>query len=78
MAITLSNSITADRFEHVSQKNVDKTPVRARRNGKTKTWKTRPNLFKIPVKYGLRTYFYIQNFNDSNQPTNADEWNAAE
>jgi len=30
-----------------------------RRNGKTQVWKTRPNNFKIPVKYGLFEYFYI-------------------
>lgn len=25
-----------------------------RRNGKTQTWKTRPNEFRIPIKAGLR------------------------
>jgi len=28
---------------------------KARRNGATKTWKTRPGEFSIPVKAGLRT-----------------------
>ena len=28
-------------------------------NGKCKTWKTRPNEFSLPVKYGLRDCFYI-------------------
>lgn len=27
-----------------------------RRNGATQTWKTRPGEFRIPVKYGIRTY----------------------
>jgi hypothetical protein len=36
-------------------------PIRWRRNGKTQTWKTRPTEFKIPVKYGFRTYDYITN-----------------
>lgn len=27
-----------------------------RRNGKTQTWKTRANDFRIPVKYGFRGY----------------------
>lgn len=27
-----------------------------RRNGSTQTWKTRPGEFRIPVKYGLRSY----------------------
>jgi hypothetical protein len=27
-----------------------------RRNGATQTWKTRPAEFRVPVKYGLRSY----------------------
>ncbi len=27
-----------------------------RRNGATKTWKTRPGEFRIPIKAGFRTY----------------------
>lgn len=27
-----------------------------RRNGRTQTWVTRPDDFRIPVKYGLRSY----------------------
>lgn len=27
-----------------------------RRNGRTKTWKTRPDDFRIPIKIGFRTY----------------------
>lgn len=27
-----------------------------RRNGKTQTWKTRPDLWRIPIKYGLYGY----------------------
>lgn len=30
-----------------------------RRNGRTKTWKTRPGEFQIPVKYGLYSFDYI-------------------
>lgn len=36
---------------------------RWRRNGATKTWKTRPNEFRIPVKWGLRDYSYITELN---------------
>jgi hypothetical protein len=32
---------------------------RWRRNGVTKTWKTRPTEFRVPVKYGIRSYAYI-------------------
>lgn len=34
-----------------------------RRNGKTKTWKTRPNEFSIPIKAGLRSCAYITQSN---------------
>jgi hypothetical protein len=48
---------------------------RVRRSGKTKTWKTRPGEFRIPVKcefripvkYGLYQSFYITH-------ENAHEW----
>lgn len=59
---------TASEFHHISAKNADGTPLRARRNGATKTWKTRPNEFRIPAKHGLYDYFYIDQ-------DNAGEWN---
>lgn len=34
-----------------------------RRNGQTKTWKTRPHDFHIPVKYGLRGYGTVDSMN---------------
>jgi len=34
-----------------------------RRNGRTKTWKTRPDQFSIPVKYGLHSYGRIDHTN---------------
>jgi hypothetical protein len=30
-----------------------------RRTGRTQTWKTRPNEFRVPVKHGLRDSGYI-------------------
>lgn len=50
-------------LEHVTLKNRDNTPLRCRVNGKVKTWVTKPNDWRLPVKFGLKTYFYI---NDSN------------
>lgn len=38
-------------------------PWRVRRNGKTKTWKTRPGEFRIPIKVGFRGTGYITNGN---------------
>lgn len=45
--------------------------VRVRRNGMTQTWKTRPEEFSIPVKYGLRDAFRITH-------RDAGYWHAAE
>lgn len=61
--ITEHQALTADRFEHVSARNADNTPMRARRSGATRVWKTRPGEFKIPVKHGLRNSGYITNEN---------------
>ena len=34
-------------------------PINWRANGKCKTWKTRPDEFKLPIKHGLYQYGYI-------------------
>jgi len=52
-------------FHHISEKNADGTAVRCRVNGECKTWKTRPNEFRLPVKYGLKQCFYITEHNAS-------------
>lgn len=54
-------------LHHISAKNADGTPLRGRVNGKVILWKTRPLEFKVPMKYGLKTYFYITE-------GNANEW----
>ena len=54
-------------LHHVTLRNSDGTPLRCRSNGVCKTWKTRPDEFKLPVKHGLRTCFYITE-------ANASEW----
>lgn len=51
--------LQANNFEHVKLKNSDGSPMRYRRSGKNKLWKTRPNEFEIPVKRGLRDHGYI-------------------
>ena len=61
--ITKSQAMTANHFEMLNHNNADGTPVRWRRNGKTKTWKTRPDHFQIPVKHGLYDYGYIDHDN---------------
>ena len=58
-------------LHHATKKGSDKLPVRARVNGKCKTWKTRPECFQLPVKHGLYQCFYITE-------RNADEWTFAD
>lgn len=58
-------------FYHVHFKNSDGTAVRCRANGVCKTWKTRPNDYRLPVKYGLRDCFYIT-------PANCVDWEITE
>jgi hypothetical protein len=55
-------------FEHNTLQNADGTPLRCRVNGKCKTWKTRPEEFRLPVKHGLKTCFYLTQ-------ANCHEWN---
>ena len=38
-------------------------PINWRANGKCKTWKTRPDEFKLPIKHGLYDYGYITHEN---------------
>ena len=68
--ITKSQATSASyrkEYWHTNIKNADGTPARCRVNGKCKTWKTRPDDFRLPVKYGLKQCFYIT-------PLNASEW----
>ena len=67
MPLTNEEILMCNAFEHVSNKNADKTPMRVRRNGATKLWKTRPGDFKIPIKYGLYQHGYIT-------PENVGDW----
>lgn len=39
------------------------TPRRARRNGKTKTWKRLPDTWVMPVKWGLNNCFQLTEAN---------------
>lgn len=66
--LTPQTALTAQYFYHRTQTYKDGvTPIQVRRNGATKTWKTRPDEFKIPVKYGMYEFFYITD-------KNASEW----
>lgn len=52
---------------HAKQKNRDGSAMRARVNGRTIVWKTRPDDYKVPMKHGLKHCFYLT-------PSNAAEW----
>lgn len=70
--VTPRTALTAHYFWHKTEKRRDgRTAIGVRRNGATKTWKTRPGEFRIPVKYGMYEYFYITD-------KNAHEWTTIE
>ena len=69
-AITSENVGANSELWHRTARNADGSPVRCRANGKVKLWKTRPNEFRLPVKYGLRECFYLTH-------RNAAEWTVA-
>jgi hypothetical protein len=57
-------------FAHFTSKDRRGNPHVCRVNGACKVWKTRPEDFSLPVKFGLKDCFYIT-------PRNAAEWNLA-
>ena len=64
--ITKSQAVNLRHGEilHMSEyKNADGTPVRWRVNGKTKTWKTMPDRFQVPLKHGLYDFGYLDEKN---------------
>lgn len=66
-AIAAGESWGRVEFWHLRMKNRDGTPLRARTNGKCKTWKSEPERFSLPIKHGLRDCGYLTE-------RNADEW----
>jgi len=66
--LTPQTALLASNFWHRKLTYKDGvTPLSARRNGATKTWRTRPGEFRIPCKYGMYEYFYITQ-------ADADDW----
>jgi hypothetical protein len=55
--ITKEQALTCNEF-HENHWQGEKI-VKWRRNGKTQTWKTRPDDFRVPVKYGLYQFGQI-------------------
>jgi hypothetical protein len=69
--ITKQLAMTEHQFFHRYLRNADGSAVRCRSNGRCKTWKTRPDDFRLPVKYVLKECFYIT-------PTNAADWTTSD
>jgi hypothetical protein len=69
--VTPETAMTASTFYHrtkrYSAKNGKGRAIQVRRMGATKTWKRQPGKFRIPVKFGMKDSFYIDN-------DNANEW----
>jgi hypothetical protein len=62
--ITMTDALNATMFYHATVTNADrKTSARARRNGRTQTWKTRPGEFRVPACHGLKGYLQITHHN---------------
>ena len=47
---------------HATMRSSDGLAVRARVNGKPKVWKREPECVRVPMKHGLRHYFYITQY----------------
>ena len=74
--VTLQQALTVREFFHRTLRNADGSALRCRASGACKTWKTRPNEFRLPVKYGLRDSFYLTHDNAADwltfDPTSAE------
>lgn len=59
--LTRAEAISASGRDIYCKRFVDSTgqPSRLRRNGACQTWKTRPEDFSLPVKYGMSDAFRI-------------------
>lgn len=66
-ALTKKGIIENCEFWHRFERNADGTPLRCRKNGQLKQWKTRPGDFRQPAKYGPKNSFYLT-------PANIADW----
>ena len=79
--ITKEHALTANTFHYTGRHDCVRTIgprggiteriTRVRRSGKTQIWKTRPDQFRVPVKFGLCESAEITH-------TNATDWHTAE
>lgn len=57
--VTREQALTESEFHHPTATKCH----RWRRNGKTKTWVRSPERFEVPIKYGLKEYWYLTDIN---------------
>jgi len=69
--ITKEQALTVNRFHENTPRSNGACYV-WRRNGRTQTWVTRPDHFKVPVKHGMWSYDYITQDNAHEFHTEAD------
>ncbi len=66
MAITLKEAKAlehGDYIHHITAINATGSPQRFRVNGRPKTWKTRPDEVRVPLKRGMYQYGYLNQHN---------------
>lgn len=71
--VTKEQALTANYFHYTGRHQCTRTVgprggiteriTNVRRNGDTKTWVTRPAEFRVPIKYGMYEYAYIDHTN---------------
>lgn len=66
----MQSYLTANMFVSTHIRDSKGNMIRVRRTGQNKTWVTRPNEFRIPIKYGLYQSGYITH-------ENMNEWKPA-
>jgi hypothetical protein len=72
MAITKDQAMSLDRFHddgtcpvNAGMSGREKGPAIWRRTGRTKTWVTRPDDFRVPVAYGLYQHSHVTPTNNN-------------
>jgi hypothetical protein len=63
MTLQEAKNLKQHEIYEIGAYNADGTARRWRITGATKTWKTRPNEFRIPLKHGLYAYGEITHNN---------------
>jgi hypothetical protein len=69
-SLTRESILNASEFWSRLMRNADGSPARCRKSGKMQVWKTRPEDFSQPVKYGLKESFRLT-------PANVQDWTVA-